>query len=390
MKSFFQRLLGRPVQLPPPVVVRQYTAPRRCMYDRISERRLALEAAQRLLDRAKPRGDFCTDGLSIEDVWLRLPGHTLDQQSAIQDMPRHANALSHDSRLVVAGGSRRLLRRIEADTGVQPSIDPLTRAIELLRATLTHCPLLERVADWSQIEVHLFTPSHVEPLIWFETVVGVWPQAWLPGGGFRTVCQMPAAWLDGLLSSNLSMPNHLCVSIDSWANLPSNAQPAQPTPLGEVVSLVSLKRGERKGTPDATPRLTPRITQAHEAGIDPAKSLEDLLRKLCDQSETRLAQIDALIVDAGFEQAAPPHLLACLSQHLPHLTPNQHVRVQPVSGQVGPIAAEWTRIALGCLAARASPGLAQWVLDLTDSDSSSGWIIAAPPAVPTASTGSSI
>jgi hypothetical protein len=55
MKSFFQRLLGRPVQLPPPVVVRQYTAPRRCMYDRISERRLALEAAQRLLLRRWPQ-----------------------------------------------------------------------------------------------------------------------------------------------------------------------------------------------------------------------------------------------------------------------------------------------------------------------------------------------
>ena len=322
--SFLKRLLGKPAQLPPPAFPQQYVAPPRSMYDRISEKRLAQEAAQRLLDRAKPRGDFCSQSVSVEDVWLRLPGHSLDQQLLVQDIPRHANALSHDSRLMAADGSRRLLRRIEIEAIPLPSIDPLTRAMELLQATLTQCPLFDRVADWTQVEVHLFPPSHVDPLVWFETVVGVWPQAWLPGGGFRSVSQRPAAWLAGLLSSHLSMPDHLCLGIDSWTTLPANAHAADPAPLGEVVSLVSLKRGAPTDTPTTAPGQT-------------------------------------------F---------------------SQQVQGQLLSGQVGPVAAEWTETALGCLAARASPGKAHWVLDLTDSDSSSASIIAAPRTAPTAPTGS--
>lgn len=324
MKAFVKRLLGKPVQPPLPPVPRQYMVPPRSMYDRISEKRLALEAAQRLLDRAKPRGDFCAQGVSVEDVWLRLPGHSLDQQLPAQGIPGYANALSHDPRLMAAGGSRRLLRRIEIDPMTQPSIDPLSRAIELLQATLTQCPLLDRVADWTQVEVHLFTPSHVDPLVWFETVLNMWPQARLPGGGFRIADQAPGPWLAGLLSSNLSMPGHLCLSIDSWATLPANAHAAGLAPLGEVVSLVSLTRGARTDTPSTAPAQT-------------------------------------------F---------------------NQQVEGPPLCGQVGPVAAEWTQTALGCLAARASPGHAQWVLDLANSDSSRGWIIAEPRAVPTAPTGS--
>lgn len=294
------------------------------MYDRLSEKRLTQEAAQHLLDRAKPRGDFCAQGVSVEDVWLRLPGHSLDQRLPVQDIPRHANALSHDSRLMAADGSRRLLRRIEIEAIPLPSIDPLARAIELLRVTLTQCPLFDRVADWTQVEVHLFPPSHVDPLVWFETVVNLWPQAWLPGGGFRIAGQAPGPWLADLLSSNLSMPTHLCLSIDSWATLPANAHAADPAPLGEVVSLISLKRDARTDTPNTAPEQT-------------------------------------------F---------------------NQQVQGQPLCGQVGPVAAEWTGIALDCLAARASSGHAQWVLDLTDSESRSGWIIAEPRAVPNPKTGS--
>jgi hypothetical protein len=324
MNAFIKRLFGKPAQVPPPVFPRQYEAPPRSMYDRISEKRLAQEAAQRLLDRAKPRGDFCAQGVSVEDVWLRLPGHSLDQRLAVDDIPRQANALSHDPRLMAVDGSRRLLRRIQIDTIPLPSIDPLTRALELLQATLTQCPLFDRVADWTQVEVHLFTPSHVDPLVWFETVVDLWPQAWLPGGGFRIAGLAPGPWLAGLLSSNLSMTTHLCLTIDSWATLPANAHAADPAPLGEVVSLVSLKRGARTDTPSTAPEQT-------------------------------------------F---------------------NQQVQGQPLCGQVGPVAAEWTRTALGCLAARAAPGHAKWVLDLTDSDSTSGRIIAGPDAVPTAPTGS--
>lgn len=322
--SFLNRLLGKPAPLPPPAVPRQYVAPPRCMYDRISEKRLAQEAAQRLLDRAKPRGHFCPQSVSVEDVWLRLPGHSLDQRLPVQDIPRHANALSHDSRLMAADGSRRLLRRIEIDAIPLPSIVPLTRAIELLRATLTQCPLFDRVADWTQVEVHLFPPSHVDPLVWFETVVSVWPQAWLPGGGFRIAGQAPGPWLAELLSSNLSMPDHLCLSIDSWATLPANAHAADPAPLGEVVSLVSLKRDARTDTPNTAPEQT-------------------------------------------F---------------------NQQVQAPSLCGQVGTVAAEWTRTALGCLAARAASGHARWVLELTESGSSSGSIIAAPHTVPAAPTGS--
>lgn len=324
MNAFIKRLFGKPVELPPPPAPQHDVRPRRNMYDRISGKRLAQEAAQRLLDRAKPRGDFCSQSISVEDVWLRLPGHFLDQQLPVQDIPRHANALSHDSRLMAADGSRRLLRRIEIDAVPLPSIDPLARAMELLQATLTQCPLLDRVADWTQVEVHLFPPSHVDPLVWFETVVSVWPQAWLPGGGFRIAGQAPGPWLAELLSSNLSMPDHLCLSIDSWATLPANAHAADPAPLGEVVSLVSLKRDARTDTPNTAPEQT-------------------------------------------F---------------------NQQVRDRSLCGQVGTVAAEWTRMALGCLAAQASTGQAQWVLDLTDSGSSSGSIIAAPHAVPTAPTGS--
>lgn len=324
MNAFIKRLFGKPVELPPRPAPQHYVRPKRNMYDRLSEKRLAQEAAQRLLDRAKPRGDFCAQSVSIEDVWLRLPGHSLDQRLPVQDIPRHANALSHDSRLMAADGSRRLLRRIDIDAIPLPSIDPLTRAIELLRATLTQCPLLDRIADWTQVEVHLFPPSHVEPLVWFETVVGVWSQAWLPGGGFRIAGQAPGLWLAGLLSSNLSMPDHLCLSIDSWATLPANANAEDVAPLGEVVSLVSLQRDARTDTPSTAP-------------------------------------VDAI---------------------------NQQVPNQSLCGQVGPVAAEWTRMALACLAARASTGHAQWVLDPTDSASSSGLIIAEPSAVPTAPTGS--
>lgn len=324
MNAFIKRLFGKPVELPPPPAPQHDVRPRRNMYDRISEKRLAQEAAQRLLDRAKPRGDFCSQSVSVEDVWLRLPGHFLDQQLPVQDIPRHANALSHDSRLMAADGSRRLLRQIEIEAIPLPSIDPLARAMELLRATLTQCPLFDRVADWTQVEVHLFPPSHVDPLVWFETVVSVWPQAWLPGGGFRIAGQAPGPWLAELLSGNLSMPNHLCLSIDSWATLPANAHAADPAPLGEVVSLVSLKRDARTDTANTAPEQT-------------------------------------------F---------------------NQQVRDRSLCGQVGTVAAEWTRMALGCLAAQASTGQAQWVLDLTDSGSSSGSIIAAPHAVPTAPTGS--
>jgi hypothetical protein len=324
MNAFIKRLFGKAVELPPPPALQHDVRPRRNMYDRISEKRVAQEAAQRLLDRAKPRGDFCAQSVSVEDVWLRLPGHFLDQQLPVQDIPRHANALSHDSRLMAADGSRRLLRRIEIDAIPLPSIEPLTRAIELLRATLSQCPLLDRVADWTQVEVHLFPPSHVDPLVWFETVVSVWPQAWLPGGGFRIAGQAPGPWLAELLSSNLSMPNHLCLSIDSWATLPANAHAAAPAPLGEVVSLVSLKRDARTDTANTAPEQT-------------------------------------------F---------------------NQQFQAPSLCGQVGTVAAEWTRTALGCLAARAASGQAQWVMDLTDSDSSSGSIIAAPHTVPTAPTGS--
>ena len=324
MNAFIKRLFGKPEKLPMPPLPRQYMAPPRSIYDRISEKRLAQEAAQRLLDRAKPRGDFCAQGVSIEDVWLRFPGQSFDQQLPAQDIPRHANALSHDSRLMAADGWRRLLRRIEIDAVSPPSIDPLNRAIELLRATLSQCPLLERVADWTQVEVHLFPPSQVDPLVWFETVVSVWPRAYLPGGGFRIVSQAPGPWLVGLLSSNLSMPNHLCLSIDSWATLPANAHATDSAPLGEVVSLVSLKRGARTDTPIATPAQT-------------------------------------------F---------------------NQQVQAQSLCGQLGPVAAEWTQIALGCLAARASSDQAQWVLAPDDSDCSSGWIIADPRAVPNPPTGS--
>ncbi|WP_455914735.1 hypothetical protein [Pseudomonas syringae] len=324
MNAFIKRLFGKHVELPPPPAPQHYVRPKRNMYDRLAEKRLAQEAAQRLLDRAKPRGDFCAQSVSVEDLWLRLPGHSLDQRLPVQDIPKRANALSHDSRLMAADGSRRLLRRIEIEAIPLPSINPLARALELLQATLTQCPLLDRVADWTQIEVHLFPPSHVDPLIWFETVVSVWPQVWLPGGGFRIAVDAPGPWLAELLSSNLSMPKHLCLSIDSWATLPANAHAADPAPLGEVVSLVSLKRDARTDTPTTVPEQT-------------------------------------------F---------------------NQQVQAPSLCGQVGTVAAEWTRTALGCLAARASSVHPRWVLDLTDSDSSSGLIIAESSAVPTAPTGS--
>lgn len=355
---------------------------RRSIYDRLSEQRERELAAQQLLENHRPKTVFCSERAQVEDVWVWLPGHQLDSRMAGSDLAQLAGThLAHDPRLVTDQGLRRPLRRIINDPDRAPSINATERAIELFEATLNNCALLDRMKDWTQTEIHLCTPSQVDELVWFETVVALWPQHQLPAWGFHTCDQPPSDWFSSLLASQSSAPQVLCLCIDSWVTRSANLQTDHPGPLGESVSLIALRRmsptaEHHSGSP---PHLFGAIKVAPKGEAEPndsTQTLEALVKALSSRAAIEPERIATLIM-AESDQGNQLHdLLRYTYQHLPHLNRGLPIRAHSLVGETGPAAAQWMRIALACLSARASPEHAHLVLDFTDLESTHGWVIA--------------
>lgn len=378
--SLWNTLTGRFGQTDGPVSPAPIPRARPCIYDRLSEQRARELAAQRLLESHRPKSDFCSDGAQVEDVWVWLPGHQLNSQMTVADLARLTGThLTHDPRLVTDQGVRRPLRRIIDDPDRAPSIDATERAIELLEAFLDQCALLKRVQDWAQTEIHLCTPSQVDELLWFETVVARWPQHQLPAWGFHTCDLTPSDWFSSLLISPSSAPRVLCLCIDSWVNSAINTQMDHSSPLSESVSLIALRRmspATEHGSGTA-PRLfgsikLPPKAEAH----DSPPPLEALVNALIDRAAIEPERIATLVMA---ESAYGNHLYDLHQyalQHLPHSGHRQSIRPRSLVGETAPGAAQWVHIALACLSARASPEHAHLVLDFTDPESTHGWVIA--------------
>ncbi|WP_296188275.1 hypothetical protein [Pseudomonas sp. UBA1879] len=317
-KSFLQRLTGAQ---PLPEILQTYQPARygRCIYDRISEKRLREEDRERQRQQYLPQGNYDTGAVAIQNVWTWLPDGSLSGKACASDLSNLGWGRTHDLRLIIGQGVRRPLRQLETTSTARPSVDPTERAIELLHATVRNCALLSENQDWSRTEVHLPVPSGVDEMVWFESVVASWPEDQMPAWGFHVSHHAPGEWLRTWLTKPTTASNALCLSIDSRVNQLMNAQATANEVLGEAVSLIALCR------------------------LPPANA------------------------------PAPHDHSAVVPKDIPGANPSAHVN--RLSADVSPIAGEWVRLALTVLTARTENDPAYKTLHLFTTNSPPGWTI---------------
>src|SRR5690242_6813752 len=150
---------------------------RRSIYDRISERRLAAQEAQRLADAAFPAGDFTSSCVSIARTWVWLPCGVFDAPLPVSELAGMRTDFSHDPRLLDARGLRRPICRLPTPVAGWPAVEAYERSSQILQGALSKwAPAFRDAIDWSNTRVVLFAPDAVDATDWIDRAENLWPR----------------------------------------------------------------------------------------------------------------------------------------------------------------------------------------------------------------------
>jgi len=355
---------------------------RTCIYDRISERRLAEQEKQRLANAVFPKGDFTSTSVSIVRAWVWLPCGSFDTSLPASELTGLRIDFSHDSRLLDERGFRKHIRRLATPAVERPAIEALRRSSEILEVALkSWTPAFRDSIDWPNTQVVLFVPGTVRELDWFDRVVNLWPREQLPHRGFDLQTQAPAQWLPEVLASSAGAKYLLCLSLDTWVCKEQISACLPDQIAGEAVSAVLLRR-ESKGSQLPTDRLlklSAPINLEHPSrivqGRNETQILEQLMARLSEQTAIDPLRVNVLIGDGALED----HRLNQLNQYardfLPGMNLDQQIRLSLLGARFGPVTEQWVQIGLAWLTASAEPDSAAWILDRSLDDQTQGWLI---------------
>jgi hypothetical protein len=355
---------------------------RRSIYDRISERRLAAQEAQRLADAVFPAGDFTSSCVSIARAWVWLPCGAFDAPLPVSELAGKRTDFTHDPRLLDACGLRRPICRLATPDEGWPAVEALGRSSEILQGALKKwAPAFRESIEWSNTRVVLFVPGAVGAMDWIDRVVSLWPQELMPLHGFDLQTRAPAQWLPDVLGHSAGPHYLLCMSLDTWVCKEQVSCCAPDEMAGEAVSAVLLRRQPKLSDPqtDSALKLFAPVQLDHPARPAQARTdtqtLERLMAKLCEITAVDPARVSVLIGDGALGGNRLSQLGEYARNFLPGLDLERQVRLNAIGARFGPVTEQWVQIGLAWLIAGAEPGCAVWILDRTLSDQTRGWLI---------------
>ncbi|WP_223591203.1 hypothetical protein [Pseudomonas sp. A-R-19] len=355
---------------------------RTSIYDRISERRLAAQEAQRLADALFSTGDFASSCVSIARAWVWLPCGPYDAPLPVSELARMRSNFSHDPRLLDARGLRRPIRRLATPAAGWPAVEALGRSSEILQGALKKWASTMRDSiDWSNTQVVLFVPDAVGAMDWIDRAEGLWPRELMPLHGFDLQTQAPGQWLLEVLGHSAGPQYLLCLSLDTWVCKEQASCCAPDEMAGEAVSAVLLRRQPKLTDPQTANalKLFAPIQLDHPARTSQARTdtqtLELLMAKLCKLTAIDPARVSVLIGEGALGDNRLTQLGEYARKFLPGLDLDHQVRLNTLSARFGPVTEQWVQIGLAWLTATAKPGCAVWILDRRLSDQTRGWLI---------------
>jgi muconolactone delta-isomerase len=355
---------------------------RTCIYDRISERRLAQEEKQRLLEARFPKGDFASTCVSIVQAWVWLPCGAFEAPLPASELAGLPTDFSHDPRLLDERGLRRPVRRLATPAAERPDINALRRSSEILQAALNKwAPALRDSIDWPNTQVVLFVPGAVRAMDWFDRVVTLWPHELLPHRGFDLQTQVPAQWLPELLVRSAGAQYLLCLSLDTWACKEQLLACLPDQMAGEAVSAVLLRRESKSAQlqTDSLLKLFAPVSLGHAARTaqdrNDTQTLEQLMAELGQRTTIDPSRVKILIGDGALEGQRLNQLNRYVRDFLPTLDLERQIRLSTIGARFGPATEQWVQIGLAWLTASAEPDSAAWILDRTQADRTQGWFI---------------
>ncbi|MNF38716.1 hypothetical protein D3C76_658480 [compost metagenome] len=355
---------------------------RTSLYDRISERRLAAQEAQRLADAIFPAGDFTSNCVSIARAWVWLPCGAYDAPLPVSELAGMRTDFSHDPRLLDASGLRRPICRLATPIEGWPAVEALGRSSEILQGALKKWASAFRESiDWSNTQVVLFVPDAVGAMDWIDRVVSLWPRELMPLRGFDLQTQAPAQWLPEVLGHSAGPQYLLCLSLATWVCKEQVPCLAPDEMAGEAVSAVLLHRQPKLADlrTDSALKLFAPIQLDHpprtaQARID-TQTLERLMAKLCELTAIDPVRVSVLIGEGALGDNRLTQLGEYARKFLSGLDLERQVRLNTMGARFGSVTGQWVQIGLAWLTASAEPGCAVWILDRTLSDQTRGWLI---------------
>ncbi|MGF6091291.1 hypothetical protein [Pseudomonas sp. 18173] len=355
---------------------------RRSIYDRISERRLAAQEAQRLADAAFPAGDFTSSCVSIARTWVWLPCGVFDAPLPVSELAGMRTDFSHDPRLLDARGLRRPICRLATPAAGWPAVEAFERSSQILQGALNKwAPAFRDAIDWSNTRVVLFAPDAVDATDWIDRAENLWPRELMPLRGFDLQTRAPGQWLPEVLGHSAGPQYLLCLSLDTWVCKEQALCCAPDEMAGEAVSAVLLRRQPKLADPrtDSALKLFAPIQLDHQARTAQSRTdtqtLELLMAKLCELTAIDPARVGALIGEGALGGNRLTQLGEYARNFLPGLDFERQVRLNTIAARFGPVTEQWVQIGLAWMIASAEPGFAVWILDRTLPDQTRGWLI---------------
>lgn len=110
--------------------------PRRNIYDRLSEKRLADLERQRVVEAQLPKGNFTSGSVAVVNAWVWLPCGVFDTPLSADELALRRADFDHDPRLVDSRSLRRPLRRLDTPAVRSPSVNAAGRAARFSRRCL--------------------------------------------------------------------------------------------------------------------------------------------------------------------------------------------------------------------------------------------------------------
>ncbi|WP_440094228.1 hypothetical protein ACTACL_11480 [Pseudomonas syringae] len=356
--------------------------PRRNIYDRLSEKRLADLERQRVIEAQLPKGNFTSGSVAVVNAWVWLPCGVFDTPLSADELALRRADFDHDPRLVDSRSLRRPLRRLDTPAVRSPAVNAAGRAAEILKAMFAQWDeAFCSQVDWSNTQVMLFTPTALSELDWLAAVCRLWPRDQLPYYAFDVTTQSVAQWLPEALGQSYGAPYLLCLSLDTWACKEQMKVGAPDEMAGEAVSAVLLQRESSPPEPlrEGALKLCAPITEHHASRYSQTRNdttvLESLIAGLGTQTGLDANRIKVLIGDGAFDGQRLQQLHHYARASLPGLDLERQIRLNTLGARVGTATEQWTQIGLAWLAASAEPGSAAWILDRGCADQTQGWLI---------------
>ncbi|WP_268800875.1 hypothetical protein [Pseudomonas huanghezhanensis] len=373
----------------------RYETPRRSIYDRLSERRIA---AEMLAAASAPRSEFVVGHAEIIDAWVWLPSGFYRNVLSWKALAAHAAPMQQSAQLKGAEGQRRRFCRIATAPGEVADFTALGRATQLLKAFVNGQGFTAR-SQWSQTQVVLFAPADVDPDTWREAVMAEWPGD-AAAQSYEVASGTIDNWFRDRLADACGAEYLVCLSVDSAVTSAGALASDAEEVLGECVAALSLRRVCKSAQPanraaDARP-VQPDLAPAEEGEpvcrlylaptIDhPPRSrqprkhtgdLERLIQQLCEQSETQLEQCAGMVSDGLFIGNRLTQLIALSRTTFQAWELLEHVvSTSALAGRVGHSGTVLSQICLAHLLAVNSQPDAILVLDRYADDRSSAWLV---------------